>query len=411
MSFLTQFGPRMMQYAMRPPERDAKLNIPVGSVRSGKTWGHHAKTLYLCDYQVGGRKVFTGISKENIYRNVLTDLFDIIGSRNWNYNKQSGELRLFNSRWQVIGARDEGSEKYLRGSTIGVALCDEVTLMPQSFFQMLLSRLSPPGARLYGTTNADTPYHWLKKDYLDNPELKGILWSSTFTMDDNPNLDPLYVEQQKRLYTGVFYQRFIEGKWVMAEGAVYGNGIWSTTRNTYAEAPTGLYGNGGSNTQHIIAVDYGTTNPCTFLDGIDDGVTLRWDNEYYWDSKKTLLQKTDEQYADDLDIFITESNCPLRPMIIIDPSAASFKVTLQQRGHWVVDANNEVADGIRRTGTALQRGLVQFHNGKCPNAIREHQSYSWAKKKEEPLKENDHTCDAARYGHNHVFQYNWRLGA
>lgn len=167
--------------------------------------------------------MITGVSKQSIHNNVLADLFDIVGARNYSYNRNSGELRLFNSQWLVVGAKDEGSERYIRGMTVGVALCDEISLMPRSFFQMLLSRMSPEGARLYATTNPDSPYHWLKTEYLDNPELraKKILWSDHFTMADNPNLTAEYVEAQKQLYSGFLYKRFIEGLWVIAEGTIY----------------------------------------------------------------------------------------------------------------------------------------------------------------------------------------------
>jgi Phage terminase large subunit len=200
------FGYRAERFAMRPPEQDCPINILEGAVRSGKTWCLHPKAIYCCDYDVGGRKVITGVSKQSVYNNVLTDLFDLVGPRNYSYNRNTGQLKLCDSEWLVIGAKDEGSERYIRGLTVGVALCDEVSLMPQSFFQMLLSRMSPQGARLYGTTNPDSPYHWLKAEYLDNEELRAgrILWSDHFTMADNPNLGPRYVESQKRLYTGSF---------------------------------------------------------------------------------------------------------------------------------------------------------------------------------------------------------------
>src|SRR6516225_2835984 len=200
------FGPRAERFAMRPLEKDCPINILEGSVRSGKTWSLHPKALYCCAYNVGGRKLFTGVSKQSVYNNVLTDLFDLIGPRNYCYNRDTGQLRLYGTEWLVIGAKDEGSERYVRGLTVGVALCDEVSLMPKSFFQMLLSRMSPEGARLFGTTNPDSPYHWLKAEYLDNPDLraKRILWSDHFTMADNPNLTVEFVESQKRLYTGFF---------------------------------------------------------------------------------------------------------------------------------------------------------------------------------------------------------------
>ena len=413
------YGPRMEKFAMRPPELDAKINGLVGSVRSGKTWGLHSKIMYLCDYPVGGRRLLTGVSKASIKTNVLTDLFDLVGKENYHYNSQSGELRLFKSDWLVYGAKDTGSEKYIRGATIGAAVCDEAVLMPEDYFQMLLTRLSPPGARMYFSTNADSPFHWLKKDYLDNQALiaKRTLWWDTFTMDDNPNLDPSYVEDQKSLYTGVFFQRMVLGKWAMASGAVYA-GAW-TDANLYDERtqPRGLLSRGGAEgyTDHIIAIDYGTTNPCVFLDVIDDSRIAWVDNEYYWDSVKEMRQKTDGELVNDLEKFIKESRCPQTPKIIVDPSAASFKVELLRRGFWVVDADNDVmAYGIKRVSSALHQKKLRFHRTRCLHSQEEFQSYAWDKKKaangtEEVIKKHDHTCDAGRYAVNDIFQYDWRL--
>jgi PBSX family phage terminase large subunit len=413
---ILNYGPRIERFAMRPPELDKKINIMVGSVRSGKTWGLHSKILYLCDYPVSGRKLITGVSKASIKTNVLTDLFDIVGSRNFHYNSQSGELKLFKSEWLVYGAKDEGSEKYLRGATIGAAVCDEVVLMPESYFQMLLTRMSPHGARLYGSTNTDSPYHWLKTDYIDNAKLRDVLWYDYFTMADNITLDPSYVEDQKKLYTGVFYDRMILGKWASAAGAVYA-GAW-TDDNLYDDKtrPVGLYGQGGYS-DHLIAVDYGTTNPCVFLDFIDDGRTLWGDNEYYWDSKKMNRQKTDDELAADLVDFIAASNCRQQPKIIIDPSAASFRVKCLQLGLWVVDCDNDVMSyGIRRTASALAAKKLRFHRQRVEQTPRELQNYLWDKKKaengqEQVVKKNDHGPDATRYAVNEVFKDEWRLAA
>lgn len=406
---------------MRPPELDAKYNGLIGSVRSGKTWGLHSKIMYLCDYPVQGRRLLTGVSKSSIKTNVLTDLFDLVGKGNYHYNNQSGELRLFNSDWLVYGAKDEGSEKYIRGSTIGAAVCDEAVLMPQSYFQMLLTRLSPPGARLYFSTNADSPFHWLKKDYLDNQELirDRILWWDTFTMDDNPNLDASYVEDQKKLYTGVFYKRMILGQWAMASGAVYAGAWGDWTLYDDRTRPRGLYSRGGTEgyVNHVIGVDYGTTNPCVFLDALDDGRTVWVDNEYYWDSVKEMRQKTDTELADDLEAFIKASNCPDDPKIIVDPSAASFRAELVRRGMWVVAADNDVMTyGIQRTASVLAQKKLRFHRTRCPHSQAEFQAYAWDSKKtdkgtEEVIKKRDHTPDAGRYIVNDVFKQEWRLAA
>ena len=415
------YGPRLERFALRPPEFDAKLNLLIGSVRSGKTWALHPKIMALCAYPVQGRRLLTGVSKASIKTNVLTDLFDLIGADNYKFNNQSGELRLFKSDWIVAGARDEGAEKYLRGATIGCAVCDEVVLMPQSYWHMLLSRLSPPGSRLYGSTNTDSPYHWLKTDYLDNEELRRdkLIWAETFTMSDNPNLDPSYVESQKKMYTGVFYRRMIAGEWAMASGAVYA-GAW-TDANLYDDRtrPRGLYSRGGTEgfQDHIITIDYGTHNPTVFLDWLDDSRVSWCDNEYYWDSVKEMRQKTDGELADDLEKFIKESNCPLDPKIIVDPSAASFKAELSRRGMFVIDADNDVMTyGIKRTASVLHSKKIRFHRVRCSHCPPEMQSYSWDKKKadngaEQVIKKNDHCPDAVRYYVNEVYQYDWRLAA
>jgi PBSX family phage terminase large subunit len=156
------------------------------------------------------------------------------------------------------------SEKFIRGSTIGVAVCDELVLMPQSFFQMLLTRMSPAGARLYGTTNPDNPMHWLKTDYLDDPEVqKHDLFHLHMTMDDNPNLGAEYIATLKRLYKGMFYKRFILGEWVMAEGSIWGD-AWSDEL-IYDEAPVTLK-NAGGFVDHWISNDYGTNHPHIYQD-------------------------------------------------------------------------------------------------------------------------------------------------
>jgi PBSX family phage terminase large subunit len=232
-------------------------------------------------------------------------------------------------------------------------------------------------------------------------------------MEDNPNLDPEYVESQKKLYTGVFYKRFIEGLWVNASGAIYGDAWGDWTVYDDASRPVSLYGTGGY-ADHLIGVDYGTTNPCVFLDAIDDGRTLWIDREYYWDSAKEYRQKTDSEYADDLVKFIAESNCKSAPKIVVDPSAASFKVELSQRGLMVIDADNEVLDGIRVTASAFKQSKIRVH-ARCANTRRECPSYAWNVKKskngdEQPVKSADHSCDSLRYIAKQVFVM-WRLAA
>ena len=194
---LLPFGEKANRFISRDPIYDAKINILEGSIRSSKTWALNVKLLrWLCKYRVAGKRIFTGVSKQAVYDHVLCDLFEMIGEKNYHYNRQSGELLLFGSKWLVIGAGDEGSEKRIRGETVGIAVCDEIVLMPRNFFLMLLSRLSPEGARLFGTTNPESPYHWLKTDVIDN---------KTLIVEDSKPIQIIYAAG---LSDSVFEKRF-----------------------------------------------------------------------------------------------------------------------------------------------------------------------------------------------------------
>jgi PBSX family phage terminase large subunit len=240
---------------------------------------------------------------------------------------------------------------------------------------------------------------------------KKILWSDHFTMVDNPNLVPEFVEAQKRLYTGFFYKRFIEGLWVVAEGAIYKDSWSEDLLYDLKDEPVGLR-SPGRRVQRIIPIDYGTTNPMVFLDIYDDGKLYWIVREYYWDSAKQMRQKTDAEYADDLADFIGPQR---NAKVIVDPSAASFKAEMTKRGIWHVDADNDVNEGIRIVSMVLNQRMARFCRQTAPNTIQEMQTYAWDAKavqrgEEKPLKLHDHGPDAFRYFAKTEVPY-WRLAA
>jgi PBSX family phage terminase large subunit len=409
------WGSKAKSFIRRSPRDEKWITILNGSVRSGKTWAMSAKILRrLVPYPVSGMRVVLGKSKSTVYDNVLRDLFEFAGPENVDYRSQSGELTLCGQEWKVIGIKDKGSEEYLRGKTIGIAVVDEATLMPEPAWNQLLARMSPTGARLYCTTNPDTPYHYLKKKFIDEPKLLQDITCEDYFLDDNLSLSEETKDRLKRSFTGVFYERFILGRWVIAEGAIYKDS-WSDG-NLFDDAsiPMGLLGPGG-HVDRFIAVDYGTTNQCVFLDIVDDGRTLWVVREYVWDSASQYRQKTDAQYADDLQDFMRPAHSQSESVhgtliqganvfgeVIIDPSAASFKAELLQRGIFHTDANNEVLDGIRVTASLMAQKKLKVHRN-CTNLITQLQTYAWNEKaakrgEEEPLKVNDHGPDACRYG-------------
>jgi PBSX family phage terminase large subunit len=373
----------------------AFINIADGPVRSGKTLSFLVAWCYFVASAPPGDLMMVGKTERTLKRNVISPLIDVIGSKHVRYIAGAGELYLFGRPIYLVGANDEKAESKIRGSTLVGVYDNEVTLNPESVFKQLLARLSKPGARFFGDTNPDSPFHWLYTDYLTNDELikAGDLKRWQFTIDDNPALTEEYKGRLKRLYTGLWYKRMILGLWVMADGTVYDFDVDVHVTDQLPERFD----------QVRVAVDYGTSNPTVFL--LFGRFNGRWYvvREYYYDSKEGGRQKTDSEYADDFAAFLEG----LHPQSIeIDPSAASFIAELRKRGHPVHRAQNEVLDGIRVVSRVLGHELL-IHSS-CRHTIAEMAVYSWdpkAQKKGEdkPLKERDHGPDALRYGAMRIF--------
>ena len=302
--------------------------------------------------------------------------------------------------FEIFGGKDEGSAALIQGRTLAGVLLDEVALMPESFVNQALARCSVDGAKLWFSCNPNNPMHWFYNEWILGREDHNALYLH-FTMQDNPSLSEKTLARYESMYSGVFYQRYILGLWVMSEGLIYD--MFDHTANTYREnIPSLPY-----SCQRYIACDYGTTNPTVFLDIYDDGELIRVDREYRWDSRKQRKQKTDQQYADDFIEFMGD----IPATVLVDPSAASFIVALRQRGVYVREADNEVLDGIRKVGALLARREIRIHE-RCTGLIDELGTYLWDEKaalrgEERPVKQRDHGPDALRYFVNYL--PDWRF--
>lgn len=372
-------------------ECNARINIWCGAVRSGKSYSANLSLVDMCHTAPPGNLTILGRTNDTIKRNVIDEILNLPGNKAYYYPGKR-ELHMEGRVIYCIGANDERAEGKIRGPTFSGAYVDEVSLIPESVFKMLLSRLSRPGARLIGTTNPDSPFHWLKKDFIDR-EGELNLKVFNFLMEDNPSLTESYVNDLKREYKGLWYKRFINGEWCLAEGSVFD--FFDESNNCINDAPA--YAK-----YYIVGVDYGTTNPCAFvLLGFNDDVKPEiWvEKEYYYDSKKDGYQKTDAEYADDFMDFIMDY--PVKH-IYIDPSAASFKQELRRRKSLsIIDANNDVANGIRIMSMRLVLGNFKIRRS-CKNLVKEMQSYVWDTKasqrgEDKPMKAFDHCLDATRY--------------
>ena len=415
-AIMRQFGRKAHEFIMHPPIEDKRYNFLIGAVRSSKTFALDAKTIvHLSRYDAipaNAKRFMLGATKQTLYRNVLLDLFAIAGKQNYSYNMSSGELWLFGKQWFCMGAKDEASYKQILGSTVGVAVADEIVEYPPNFMAQLFMRMSPENARLYGSTNPGNPYCYLKTDVLDNPEFARRMQVINFTLHDNPNLSPEAKQAIISSQVGVFKLRYIKGLWVVAEGSIYRDS-WDKDKNTYTDAtrPPGLLSPGGwgGYKDKWYAVDPGVDHPQVTGEFYDDGVHVWLDRTMRWDSRKEMKQKTDGQYADDLEEFMGGKGF----QVIVPPEAASYKAELSQRGFWVTDADNTVIDGIRTVSTLLSRRILMVNTNGCNGIEKRIPNYAWDDKaakrgEEQPLKKEDDDCDMLRYGvHGKIPMWRW----
>ncbi|MCK9439827.1 MAG: PBSX family phage terminase large subunit [Methanothrix sp.] len=379
---------------------NARINLFGGSVRAGKTIASILRWIQYCIEGPEGNLLMIGKTQRSLEHNVLDVISDLVGIKNYRYNRVAGEVYIYGRKCYAIGANDEKAKDKIQGITAAGAYGDELPLWPYSFFTMLLSRLSVKNAKGFFTYNAESPRCWLKVNYIDRiDELN--LKNFVFTLEDNKSLDPEYVENLKKEYVGLWYSRYILGLWVAATGAVYDS--FDINKNVVNELPKEKFD------KIYCSVDYGTANAtCFLLFGRSKG---RWYvyKEYYYDSRKAGRQKTDKEYANDLVEFL-DSKFPQK--ILIDPSASSYKTELRSlKKYRVGDAQNEVLDGIRITAKALQDGNLLIYKN-CTKLIEQIQSYTWDEKKQSigidfPVKTEDHACDSLRYGAIEIFNHNY----
>ena len=395
MIYWSQFSPKALDFF---DNANARLNILHGSVRSSKTINCTVKWI---DYILNGPEgnlAMLGKTMATLKRNVLNDLLDIVGDKNYKWiDRQQGELQILGRRVYCFGANNEDAESKIRGATFAGAYCDEVTLYPQNVFNQLMARMSIKGAKCFCNTNPDSPFHWFYTDYIMNDDITDKkVWQ--FLMDDNLSLDPDYVQSLKEMYTGVWYDRMILGKWVAAQGRIYD--MFDPAKHMIDTAvflkkldihPRAV--------KYFVACDYGTATVMTWglYAKFPSGLVLKI-KEFYYDAVKMNVQKTDGEFA----MLFQQWLGNIRPSTIyVDPSAASWKLELMQRGFNVQNANNDVINGIRYVSSQLTAGKYLMDIS-CKNTNEEYQSYVWDEKaqlmgKDKPLKTHDHTCDCDRY--------------
>jgi len=375
-------------------ESNARINLWEGAVRSSKTICSLVRWLEYIRTGPPGALLMIGRTERALKRNVIDVMRGMLGSA-MDINSGAGEIYVGNRIIYMAGANDERAQEKIRGLTAAGAYGDELSLWPESMYTVLLSRLSVRGAKGFFTTNPDSPFHWLKTKYIDRADILNMKVFH-FRLEDNPTLSQEYIDALKTEYTGVWYKRFIDGLWVMAEGLIYD--MFDPDVHVVKDLP--------AMRKYWVGVDYGTSNATVFLLvglGVDNRLYVV--KEYRHEAGEGLARsKTDEQYGKD---FVSWLGDVKPEWIFIDPSAKSFRLVLwnMRREHQalmkVAAADNTVLDGIRKTAGLLGAGRLLIHES-CKGLQKELGTYAWDAKAQEhgedkPLKANDHGPDALRY--------------
>ena len=303
----------------------------------------------------------------------------------------------------IAGGADNGSEAKIKGQTYGSVYITEANECCEAFIKECFARtLSSKDRKIFMDLNPKGPQHWFYVDLLnfyDKSFAEGLITGYNyghFTVLDNLSMSDQQLRDLLLSYDKKSFWFVVDilGLRTAPEGVIYD--MWSATENTYDAPPAEGW---KSVCTHYVGIDYGTSNATAFLDTWDDGTTYWIDREYYYDGRKERKQKTDEQYADDLDAFLDGNRDAI---IVVDPSAASFITVLRNRGYMIKEADNAVRDGLRVVSTLMNKRLIRVRADACPNLIREISGYVWDEKarmrgEEQPVKVDDHACDALRY--------------
>ena len=394
---IKKFSPKqkrvMCWWGPQSADRHYDAIICDGAVRSGKTlcMGLSFVCWAMASFR-GAQFAFCGKSVVSLRRNLLQELTPTLEELGFRCRERRSENLVVigrngrENRFYLMGGKDEGSAAFIQGVTLAGVLLDEAALMPRSFVEQAIARCSVQGSRLWFNCNPEGPQHWFYQEWILKRETRNALYLH-FTMEDNPSLSARIRQRYRSSYSGAFYRRFILGEWTAAKGLVY---------DFFDPARDAVPRPGGKMEQYVISVDYGTANPCSFgLWGLREGVWYRME-EYYYASRKTGVQLTDQEYVRALQALADGREIR---SVVADPSAASFITALRQAGFHVVKANNDVLSGIRITADLLKRGRIAICEG-CEDCLREIAMYRWSEETEgrdAPHKDNDHAMDDMRY--------------
>lgn len=383
---MLEFSEKQKEYIR---ESNRRWNLKVGAVRSGKSY---VDVNYIIPQRLrevsgySGLNLILGVSRETIERDVLQPMREMYTGRLVGTINNRNIAYICGEEVYCLGAEKITQVAKIQGMSVKYCYGDEIAKWNPEVFAMLQSRLDKPYSVFDGSCNPESPGHWLK-EFIDREDIDAYI--QKYTIFDNPFLPREFVENLCKEYQGtVYYGRYIEGEWTLAEGLIY-----PMYQDAIEEPPEGYA------TAYVLSIDYGTMNAFAAILWGKYGDTWYAVKEYYYSGRETGTQKTDDEYGEDIDRFIEDVPFAEKLKTIIDPSAASFIALLRKKGKYkVIPADNSVADGIRETAMSLKTGRIKI-SPVCVNWRKEAQGYVWddTKVEDTPVKIADHLMDSTRY--------------
>lgn len=197
---------------------DHRWNVKTGATGSGKSYLDYAVTIpkRLLAAKGEGLLVLLGNTKGTLERNILSPMRDIYGDQVGMIGSDN-TVKLFGKRCYALGADNKKHVARIQGATFEYCYGDEVTTWNEEVFQMVKSRLRSEHSHFDGTCNPGAPTHWFKR-FIDSD---ADIYQQSYIIDDGV-LPAHVVTELKKEYAGtVYYDRFILGLWVAAEGIIY----------------------------------------------------------------------------------------------------------------------------------------------------------------------------------------------
>ena len=279
---------------------DHRYNIKVGATRSGKTYLDIIYTIPKRIRQRSGKEglyVILGVSKGTIERNILEPLRERFGNEMVGIIGSNNTAKIFGEEVYCLGAEKVNQVSKIRGSSIKYCYCDELAEYNEEVFELLKSRLDKPYSCLDATLNPENQSHWLKKNFLDIIEEKGIdAYVQYYTLFDNTYLSQEFIDNLCKEYEGtVFYNRYVLGQWCNAEGLIYRQFADNPSIYIRDEARD-EYGNKINFMIISIGIDYGATEGETEFKAT--GITPYFRQAWTIDEEKlTGLHTPEEMYS------------------------------------------------------------------------------------------------------------------